>query len=79
MMIPMMHYNLLSNAATVARKGAVAVICSKPGCKYDELVFIPFEPKLELGAFLVWKDNQRFSKAATAFIEYIKKYKKCMD
>lgn len=79
MMIPIVHYNLLSNAATMVRMQEGAAVCPKPGCYYDDLKFIPFEPKLELGSLLAWKDNQKFSKASVAFIEHIKKYKNHMD
>lgn len=79
MMVPMVHYNLLSNAAAMVRKDENAAVCAKPGYVYDELVFIPFEPRLELGAYIVWKDSQVFSKATTAFIRHVETYKNCMD
>lgn len=73
-MLPIVHYNLLSNAAALVRKQEGVAVCSEPNCKYEDLRFIPFDPKLELGSLLVWKGNQRFSKASTAFIDYIDKY-----
>ena len=71
-MIPIVHYNLLANAATLVRKQEGVAICSKPNCNYEDLKFIPFEPELKLGTLLAWKNNQTFSKAGTAFIRLIK-------
>lgn len=79
MMVPMVHYNLLTNAAAMVRKDENAAVCAKPGYIYEDLVFIPFEPRLELGSYIVWKDSQVFSKATTAFIRFIETYKNCMD
>lgn len=71
-MQPIVHYNLLSNAATlVARKEGVA-ICPKPNGRYRETVFVPFEPAFHLGAMLAWKKQQIFAKASEAFIQYLR-------
>lgn len=72
MMIPIVHYNLLSNAAPLVAKGEGAAVCSKPNCSFKDLKFIPFEPPLLLGSLLAWKSHQTFSKASAAFIEYLK-------
>ena len=37
-----------------------------------ELRFVPLEPPLETGTVLVWKKDQAFSQAATAFLNQIK-------
>lgn len=74
MMVPIVHYNLLSNAATLVKSQKGAAVCAKPNCNYDELIFIPFEPELKLGSLIAWKGHQTFSKASTAFIEYMKQY-----
>lgn len=74
MMIPIVHYNLLSNAATLVRGQEGVAVCSKPWYEYPDLKFIAFEPVLELGAVLAWKAHQKFSRASTVFVEYIKQY-----
>lgn len=66
------NYNLLYNAAIVARERKGAAICVKLDCHYDEMKFLPFEPKLELSSVLAWKDRQSYPKATAAFIQYVK-------
>lgn len=65
-------YNVLYNAVIVAREKKGAAICLKLDCHYDDMVFLSLEPKLELSSVLIWKDNQTYSKATAAFIEFIK-------
>lgn len=43
-------YNLLYNAAMIARKNEVPVMCLRLNCHYDDLVFIP--TKLEFSSVL---------------------------
>lgn len=74
-MVPIVHYNLLSNAATMVKRDAGVAVCSKPSSHYDDLFFIPFAPKLELGSVLAWKEHLTVSKANNAFIQFIKKYR----
>ncbi|HCW53333.1 MAG TPA: LysR family transcriptional regulator [Clostridium sp.] len=70
-------YNVLYNAVIVAREKKSAVVGMKLDCHYDNMKFIPFEPKLELSSVLAWKEHQTKSKTTTAFINFIKeKYKK---
>lgn len=66
--------NLLYNMAAMVKNRIGAVVTLKLDCKYDELSFIPFSPKLESTTVLVWKKNQAFSPIASAFIEHTKKY-----
>ena len=66
------NYNLLYNAVIAARERKGAAICVKLDCHYDEMKFLPLEPKLELSSVLAWKDQQAYSKATTAFIKYVK-------
>lgn len=66
------NYNLLYNAVIVARERKSVAICVKLDCHYDDMKFIPFEPKLELSSVLAWKDQKLYSKATTAFIKYVK-------
>ena len=41
------------------------------------MIFVPFEPKLELSSVLAWKEHEAYSNATAAFIRYVKKkYKK---
>ena len=66
------NYNLLYNAVIAARERKGAAICVKLDCHYDDMKFLPLEPKLELSSVLAWKDQQAYSKATTAFIKYVK-------
>ena len=66
------NYNLLYNAVIVAKEKKGAVICVKLDNYYDDMKFIPFEPKLELTSVLAWKDRQSYSKATNTFISFIK-------
>lgn len=75
-MVPIVHYNLLSNAATMVRRNVGVAVCSKPNCRYDDLNFVPFSPKLEIGSVLAWKEHQTESKTNNAFIQFVKKYRK---
>lgn len=74
-----MTYNLLYNAAITARKGLGPVVCLKLDNHYDDLVFIPLSPKLELSSVLAWKEHQRFSSTVNAFIQFVKKYEICIS
>ena len=67
-------YNLLYNAAMIARKNGVPIMCLKLNCHYDDLVFIPMRPKLELSSVLAWKEHQPFSSTVSTFIQFSKKY-----
>ncbi len=71
-MVPLMHYNLLSNAAAFLLEADCVAVCSKPFCKYSGLVFRQFDPPLYLGSLLAWKEQQTFSRATQAFINYLK-------
>lgn len=72
-------YNLLYNAAMIARKSGVPVMCLRLNCHYDDLVFVPMRPKLELSSVLAWKEHQPSSPSVGAFIEFAKKYKNCIS
>lgn len=78
-MMPVAHYNLLSNAALLVRAKEGIAVCQRPSCYFDNLRFVPFEPKLELGAVLAWKGNQKFSRVSAAFLDYIKKCKNSIE
>lgn len=66
--------NLQYNLAILVRNQSGCVLTLNLECSYDGLCFVPLSPKLESGTVLVWKKTQAFSPAATAFIEYSKKY-----
>lgn len=78
-MVPVAHYNLLANAALLVQAKEGIAVCQRPACQYKNLYFIPFAPKLELGSVIVWKDNQKVSRAVAAFLDHIKKCKNNMD
>ena len=67
------NYNLLYNAVIVAKEKKGAVICVKLDNYYDDMKFIPFEPKLELTSVLAWKDRQSYSKANKYLYQFYKK------
>lgn len=77
-MVPVAHYNLLANAALLVQAKEGIAVCQRPACHYENLRFIPFEPKLELGSVIVWKDNQKVSRTVAAFLDHIKKCKNDM-
>ena len=66
--------NLLYNEALLAQSNVGAVLAMKLDCSYDGLEFVPFSPTLESSTALIWKKEQRFSTAASAFINFAKKY-----
>lgn len=66
--------NLLYNEALLAQSNVGAVLAIKLDCSYDGLRFIPFSPALESSTALIWKKEQRFSTAASAFMSFTKKY-----
>lgn len=74
-MVPIMHYNLLSNAAALIADDKIVAICARPSCDFKGLTFRPFEPELKLGSLLAWKEQQVFSKATTAFLSFLKEGK----
>ena len=65
------YYNVLSNAAVIAREQKGAVICLEPDCSYESMYFLPLEPELKVGSVLAWKEIS-CSKLTKAFLEFIK-------
>ena len=65
-------FNLILNAANMVKNGLGAAMCFSLDISYDNLKFIPLFPELETGSVVAWKKNQIFSKAAAAFIDYIR-------
>ena len=66
------RYNLLLNAANMARHHVGAVVCMDLGICYEGLEFLPLWPLLETGSVLVWKKGQAFSPAALRFMDFLK-------
>ena len=65
-------YNLILNAANMVEKGVGVALCFDLGMFFDQLRFIPLEPRLETGSVLVWKKNQTLSTAQSRFIQEIR-------
>lgn len=72
-------YNLLANAAVMVENKIGAALCLNLGNNYDNLSFVPLDPRLEIGSVLVWKKHQDCSQAARQFINHIKKCLKCIS
>lgn len=66
-------YTLLNNAAALVHQGVGSALCLQLDVTYNNLCFIPLSPNLSAATVLVWKRNQMFSPAATAFIDHVKK------
>lgn len=66
--------NLLYNLAALARDSGSGVLTLDLDCTYGGLRFIPLAPAMESNTVLVWKKTQTFSAAASALIEFSKKY-----
>lgn len=69
-------YDLLYNAAVMARKKMGVILSIELESRFDDLNFIPLAPKLEFSSVLVRKKNQIHSAASEAFIDFTKKYLK---
>lgn len=66
--------NLLYNLVALARDSGSGVLTLDLDCTYEGLRFIPLAPAMESNTVLVWKKTQTFSAAASALIEFSKKY-----
>lgn len=64
--------NLLYNLAALAQENGGCVIALDMACHYPGLRFIPLSPSIESATVLVWKKDQAFSSATSAFLEHIK-------
>lgn len=69
---PASSFNLLYNAAMLVRSGMGIALTLKLSCSYDDLVFVPLEPRIKAGSIAVWKAGVSYSPAVRAFIEYIR-------
>ena len=68
--------NLLYNEVMMAQSNIGAVIGIRLNSNYDRVKFIPLNPSLKIDTALVWKKEQIFSAATTAFIDFSKQYLK---
>ena len=66
------RYNLILNAATMVQNGVGCAISLNFDVKFNDLTFVPLEPKLETGAVLVWKKNQMYGNAVRRFLEFVR-------
>lgn len=66
--------NLLYNLAILARNGVGTVLTIKLDSAFEGLRYVPLSPRLESGTVLVWKKDQPFSAAASAFLRHAKEY-----
>lgn len=71
-------FNLLNNAAFMAKQNDIAVMSIRLNSDYSGLRFIPLSPPLNARTVLVWKKNQTEARAFRAFLEFAKKYVLCI-
>lgn len=72
-------YNLLLNATVMVENGVGIALCLSSVTENENLKFIPFSPKLETGAVLIWKKYRDMSPTVKKFISYIKETQKNLD
>ena len=68
-------YNLISNAAELVAHGLGYAVCIDGAVRHygpTQFCFRPLFPELTIDAVLIWQKWQRFSPAATKFIEEVK-------
>lgn len=66
------NYNTLYNAVIIAREKKSAVICIRLDCEYENMIYLPFYPKLEIGSRLAWKSREVYSMAVRKFIDFVR-------
>lgn len=62
------------NEALLAQSNVGAVIGIRLACQYAGLRFVPFSPPLQNRTALIWKKEQVFSTATSAFLEFAREY-----
>ena len=66
-------YNLMYNAAQLARTGAGAVLGIEGVVSVDEnFKFLPLEPEVRAPCYLVWKKGLSLSPCATAYLDFLR-------
>jgi hypothetical protein len=54
----------------MVRAGMGPAVCLQLDTSYEDLVFIPFEPEIQMHSALAWKDMNIASATVQAFIRY---------
>ncbi len=72
-MSPCICYHSLLDVAQIVRSGEGVAVCQRPDCHFDNLRFLPFEPRLRMRAFLLWKKERNYADAGRTFIEFLKR------
>lgn len=67
---PAASYQEAAWAAALVRAGGGAALCPEPAYCGDDLKFLPLAPPLERQAFLVWKKNRMYARAAGQFLAW---------
>lgn len=62
-------YSLLYNASLLVKEQMGYALCLDGIVKNEDLCFRKLEPPLYLNAYMVWKKDQRLTRAAQAFVE----------
>ena len=65
-------FNLILNAANMVLHGVGAALGFYLADISEELRFIPLSPELRTGTVLVWKKDQAYSNAASAFLREVR-------
>lgn len=65
-------YNLMFNAASMAKMGLGVVVGLDDIILDPMLKFVPLDPKIEADIYIAWKKYPSFSKAAAKFMENLK-------
>lgn len=71
--------NLQYNEVLLTESHVGAVVGIKLKYSYENIVFIPFSPRLTHGTALAWKKDEVFPLATKTFIEFSKKYFKSIS
>ena len=66
-------HNLMLNAVFMVEEGAGAAVCYDFGSFFPGLRFIPLDEMPTIGAVLVWKKQQLFSKTVRSFLDICRK------
>ena len=72
----LVRYNLAYNVSVMVEEGLGHALCLEKAIRVSEdgpLCFRPLTPRMESGVSVAWKKYQTFSKAAGAFLEFLRK------
>lgn len=68
--------NLPYNEAVLVKENIGVMLSINLNCTYENLLFIPLRPALEVSTALAWKKEQIFSATTSAFIDFASQYLK---